>query len=355
MIERTFTFLAIAVLWGCGATTTQLTEFGFEHGHHTLRVAYAEGHSFAASSWRVDNLQNTELGEAVYKRGPEFTSVIAIDHDNDGEYETQAEAPRYELRLIHDSTPGLIWLSHLVLASRFRGNDLRSLAHLYVDSIGGGSLVLTSLGGASVTRFATRIVSEGSIAIDGYEAFRVVFEVANVDQLQLSEDSRWRRAEIVLIRSGFLWYPPSSVVTEALPTILVAGHENLPGGFSTTTLDFDRFLASIDFRRGEMEPVFETVRSCTSRDWVRVQLQGNLYPPYVASPDVDEEERECLQENIPSDLERGFAFRRAAFVAPEPVVREANVPPDPVVTPEVPAERGVSEAPAATEGAPSVE
>ena len=171
----------------------------------------------------------------------------------------------------------------------------------------------------------------------------------------------------MLIRSGFLWFPPSSTIPESLPTILVAGHENLPDGFPATTLDFDRFLASIDFRRGEMSTAFEAVRACTSRAWVRVQFQNNIFPRYLTSPDVDTEERECLQENL-SDAARGFAYRETPYaasapVAAEPVATEPGVAPvtaepaaepaaaEPVATepsemPEVPSASGHSEAPA---------
>ena len=325
---------------GCGSYSNQLTEYGLEHGRHSLRVAYVGNGRFAGPDWRVDNLVRTRLGAVMDKRGPEYSRVIGVDAYNDGTVSSRETVPRYELRLVHNSTPGLIWLSHLTLPSRFRNNTLSTLARLYVDSVAGAGIEVSSFGGVEVTRYATRILSEESRAVDGYEAHHVVFEVADVDQLQLSRDARWRRAELLLVRSGFLWPHKSGRIARLVPTVLVVGHENFPENFLRTSAAFNRLVASIDFRRDENEALFDAIARCTNRHWVRGQRVTTNRRGFQS--DLTEEESDCVFDAVPVPT-RGFAFRRTRFVpqpaAPEvapapaatsPTVPQADAPPSPV-------------------------
>ena len=255
-----------------------------------------------------------------------------MDANNDGVVDTRGTLPRYELRLTHSRNSGLIWLSHLVLPTRYINSDLRTLARLYVESVAGAGIVVTDVGDIHETRFATRVVREEPGVVDGFEALYVAFEVANVDQLALSPDSRWRRVEITLIRSGHLWSAPRST-QGVLGTILVAGHQNDPEVFAETSADFHRFVESIDFRHAEFAAANAVVGRCTTRSSARVHyVLGGLR---FVSPDLTAEEMACVRRNLP-DGETGFAFQRNPAVAPAPTA-PAPAPAPPAPAPAAPA------------------
>ncbi|MEM9863066.1 MAG: hypothetical protein AAF938_15835 [Myxococcota bacterium] len=308
---------------GCASQVDQITAYGFEHGSHSLRVAFAEGRTFAGEGWRVDNLQSMRDGPARYKRGNRYMEVVRFDSNNDGTENGRVELPRYLLRLTHDRTPGLIWLSHLAVSRRFENTNLDALARMYVESVAGAGLVVSSLSTIEETRYATRILSETSIAVDGFEGLRVVFEIADVDQLQLSQDARWKRAEVVLIRSGFLIAPEGARRARRqtlLPTLLVAGHENLSENFDETSGAFTRFISTIDFRRAELSAARSLVEQCAPEaDWVRVYHGLDTGVRVVDSPELELEGVQCLLDDWPDGVEVGFTYRRDAYRPPDPV------------------------------------
>jgi len=84
----------------------------------------------------------------------------------------------------------------------------RVLALSYVDAVSGEGSLVVNLGddgtGTRSQRFATRVLSKAGATLDSTPAYEVTFEVANVDQLQLAENSRWERARFVILRPGRL-------------------------------------------------------------------------------------------------------------------------------------------------------
>jgi hypothetical protein len=146
-----------------------------------------------------------------------------------------------------------MWVRVVPLGTSFDQTELRVLARMYVDSASGTGTVVTGISRetgrvqvvAESNRFATRTIEEAPMPVDGFEAYRVTFEVADVDQLSLVETSRWKQAVVIFVRAGFLWRPGR--LSEAVfPVILMLGYSNLPEDFDAHLPEFQTFVESID-------------------------------------------------------------------------------------------------------------
>src|SRR5690606_25328911 len=104
-------------------------------------------------------------------------------------------------------------LSVFPIEQQLENTDLEVLAREYVDAASGAGSVEVDWGDERKStvekRFASRILDIEPVSVGGYEAVGVTFEVANVDQLQLSDESRWIRARMLLIRAPWRWQSDS--------------------------------------------------------------------------------------------------------------------------------------------------
>jgi len=85
--------------------------------------------------------------------------------------------------------------------------------------------------------------------------------VANVDQLKLSPDSRWARANVVLLRPGYNWTQGRSDA----PALLVLGYSNLPEDFDRQLPAFEKLVGHLEL--SESGPCFEAANP--PRFWAR--------------------------------------------------------------------------------------
>jgi hypothetical protein len=95
-------------------------------------------------------------------------------------------------------------------------------------------------GAAGVSkRFASHVLRREACSVSGIPAYRVDFEVANVDQLQLTPEARWVRQRVVLVRAPFEHTIKHRQLKDQLPVVLVAGLTSAPE-------DFERLVKHLD-------------------------------------------------------------------------------------------------------------
>ena len=355
----------VAAATGCGATAFgTLGPSGFRSASYGYQIHSQPDGSFISADWLVDNYY-IDGGEWAPRTGPDFETRLWLDTNGDGLTDDAGSVPTYDLLLRNRRDGGTIWARVIPLSTRFDQTELRVLARMYVDSVSGTGTVVTSISQgqgqvevvAESNRYATRTLEEAPMAVDGYEAHRVTFEVANVDQLSLAESSRWKRAVVVFVRAGFLWRPGG--LSEALfPVTLMLGYSNLPEDFDSRLPEFQAFLASLDWLDQELQGARQAVLECTDDEMVRLLLSGldryhgssgNVAD--VRSPDVTPAELDCLRSRLPA-LTLSFAARRFPYVAPAaPATAPPPVPPS-VPPPEVPiADPGTAAPPPVAPGA----
>lgn len=86
-------------------------------------------------------------------------------------------------------------------------------------------------------------------AIGGLPAYVVTYEIANVDQLRLAPDSRWRRARVVFVRTPYDWVLRTRVnkFIADWPVVAVIGYDADPGDFDAHLGEFGAFVGRLEF------------------------------------------------------------------------------------------------------------
>ena len=149
------------------------------------------------------------------------------------------------MRLEHRNKDATIWLRNVVISNHDRAKDLSVFADNYVEAASGTIGIAVSFGAGSAAagkRFASRVVSRGACSVSGIPAYRVDFEVANVDQLQLTPDARWIRQRVVLVRAPFEHAIQHRQLKDRLPVVLVAGLSSAPEDFERLARHLDLLL-----------------------------------------------------------------------------------------------------------------
>ncbi|MBI5488707.1 MAG: hypothetical protein HY905_15340 [Deltaproteobacteria bacterium] len=337
----------VAPATGCGRTAFgTLGPSGFRSATYGYQIHAQPDGSFISADWMVDNYYLAG-GEWAPRTGPDFETRLWLDTNGDGLTDDAGTVPTYDLLLRNRRDAGTIWVRVFPLSTRFDQTELRVLARKYVDSVSGTGTVVTGIsqgeGQVEVVeesnRFATRTLEEAPMAVDGFEAYRVTFEVANVDQLSLAESSRWERAVVVFVRAGFLWRPDSSRDSALFPATVMLGYSNLPEDFEAHLADFESLIAALDWLDEELQEVRRTVLDCTAAELVRLLVSKSLgyggrsgRSAIIRSPDVTPAELDCLTTAVPA-LTLSFAARRFPYVAPE-AAPPTPLPDSPAVEPE---------------------
>ncbi len=268
-----------------------------------------------SGDWRVDNYV-VSGGRGTPKVGPTHTAQIRIDNDGDGAADVNLEVPAYVLRLTHKRNAGVLWIRALPMSTRWEASDLRVLARMYVESASGTDELVELGRGPTERRFASRVVQEGPVAVGGYEGYRVTFEVASLEQLELDEGARWSRVTVVLARTGFRFPPRDTPTTRAgqLPVLTVFGHVNRPEDFEGTSPDFDRMVAMTDFMEEELAESRAALLACTTHEFPEVVLDGSAMRGRFWSPQMSRDELRCYRERLSGESpRRSHGARRVPF------------------------------------------
>lgn len=238
--------LALLLVTGC-AKGAHFREDAFYHDTFPYRVMNAEAGALRPTeAWRIRNYQLGKHGEPLKpKRGGEVE--FRFDTDNDGTFESKRRLPRYDVLLTHRNDDGQIWVRTVPLSAENSETDLAILARRFVEAVAGeGSLTVTLQDGASATagaRLATRVLDAHKGRLDDIEAYEVIFEIANVDQLKLDPNSRWQRVRLIFSRPDSFQY---SVGRATYSVMILLGYENFPEAFAEGNKDFERLLGRVD-------------------------------------------------------------------------------------------------------------
>jgi hypothetical protein len=241
-----------ALAGGCATIDSQFTAEGFVDRRYGFRVAYADpaARTLMDANWILDNFVFNDDGSPQAEKGAQsYLTSLAFDVDGDGEMDTERDMRLYELRFVHRRDGGVIWMRTIPVADRFAQTDLRLLAHDYVEEVAGGDYYAVRLAGQSVVedvRFATAIVDEGETAVDEQSAYRVTFDVANVDQLRLDPNSRSARVRLVLVRPPYRSRVSVGRDFHDYATLVAVGYSNAPEYFDAHAAEFDTFLTRLE-------------------------------------------------------------------------------------------------------------
>jgi hypothetical protein len=224
----------------------------FAHARYSYEVRYFEHgpENLLGADWRLDNYVWAKGAPKKEKQGDDYVIHRQYDMNDDGEVDTKADEQYYDLLLEHRRKDAAIWLRSAPISNHDRSKELSVFADNYVEAASGSEGVLVQFGaggpvGSVSKRFASRVLSRSACTVSGVPAYRVDFEIANVDQLQLTPDARWVRSRIVLVQTPFLHAPNRRFAKQTLPVVMLAGLRASPDDFETLAADFDRMLDRI--------------------------------------------------------------------------------------------------------------
>jgi len=234
---------------------------GFSERGYSSSYGYDIGYSDAPlkrmlpPGWQLDNYRS-ERGKLEPKTSADYVTKYEFDNDDDGATDEYLKAQVYALRFEHRVHSGAIWLRDVPMSSDLRVKDLRVLMQSYIEEIAGTNYEIVRLGATSgivkSREYATQVVTEGPITVAGSPAYFATVEVASVEQLNLSQSSRSRRVELVILRAPqeeqFRTSPTAdkkSKVKASYPVLLVAGYSNMPADFDVGLIDFHEFLGRL--------------------------------------------------------------------------------------------------------------
>jgi len=224
---------------------------GFHHARHPYSLSYGdpEGQTLLGSDWRVDNsVGGNQSGQVNSKKGDDFEYDISIDTDEDGEVDRTIKDYIYDLRLEHKHSDAVIWIRTVPLAPSEAEKELRVLMTSYAEAVAGAGYYRVALSEGRKTvkerRFATKMLDQRPVAVSCKEGLMATIEVANVDQLKLSPESRWERARVVLVRPDYEWTRNHKDLT--FPALMILGYSNLPQDFDRQLPDFEKLLSQLN-------------------------------------------------------------------------------------------------------------
>lgn len=236
---------------GAGSTATRHRFRNHDHGY---RVAYAQGtHRFISDEWRVESHETNgdEIGRK--KDADDYVYRLQFDIDGDGRDEDLGYAYYYDLRLDHRRNNGRIWLRTFPVPDSARDRDLSVLVQNFVENIAANGYFTADVREREhVTveerRYATQVLDTQRVSVSQHEAAAVMFDVANVNQLQMSASARSARAMVVMARTPYHYVIRNGAGGRSWPILMLIGYANAPADFDAGLPDFQRFVQAIELR-----------------------------------------------------------------------------------------------------------
>ncbi len=156
--------------------------------------------------WRLDNFLYEGDG-FIPKKGSDYQAVRFLDVDEDGQNDNVGTQPLYDLRFVHRTNSGVIWLRSLPLELGMKDTELRVLAERAVNSLSGGGTLLIQLSGVDYPTnrerfYAAKVRRRAQGTLAGKPAYLISADVSNVDTLKVDPTSVEQRVTLVLTRTG---------------------------------------------------------------------------------------------------------------------------------------------------------
>lgn len=302
-------------LAACGAgryPIASLTNESFRHVTYDYSVAAQGGTGqLMSSDWRLDNYIPSTEGLGEPKETDEYTSRVGLDNDGDGTFETRVTIPTYDLLFKHRRDDGVVFLSTFPISQHASERELSVILRDFVESAAAsGEIRHNYVAGSSRVSapMASRILVSRPVRVHGYPAHEVIFEVANVQQLELSPSARWERGHVVLVRADMVFgqrqRQPSVRVPSVgrgvgqetfYPVLMVIGYANHPDEFDAHHDEFRDLLNRV--RIGETDTrALEAARASCDIDQLDVMVSDGkvLFSSLVQRGD----EMRCVEDAL---------------------------------------------------------
>jgi|GEM_PF-2425236 len=264
-------FLSLVLCLGLGACVPAknvLSPEGYQHAEYNLKVSALPDGQLLPPNWKLDNLvKRSRKGRVTNdkeadrtktwfedKKGEDYETTYRLDGDGDGEYETEADEPAYELKYVHTAHDGEIFLRAVPLSGDESQKRLKVLMARYVEAAAGAGYRVVPVGQNSSVlierRYAASVTQEGDARLAGNDAYYAHLEIANMDQVKLDPNARRTHVELILRHTTFKYKKKHRGGTGEYPVLLIAGYANQPEEFEEGRADFLSFLKRLKVNGG---------------------------------------------------------------------------------------------------------
>jgi hypothetical protein len=226
-----------------------------------VRATYADPatRQVPSGDWVLLNYQKNEKSLPGH---PKVTGDIEyeFDTDGDGDFDASEKVKEYSLEYHHATTGANITFALEPLGEEDARLDLEVLARNYVERASGSGTIAINFGPGIVVehtkKYASRVLDGKATNVGGLPAYVITFELANVDQLGLSPDSRWRRARVVFVRTPYKWvienrHPSKSAPDQRFfgnwPVVGVLEYDADPKDFDAHLQEFGSLVGHVEF------------------------------------------------------------------------------------------------------------
>lgn len=307
---------------------------GFHHVTYDYSVlSDPRAGDLLSRDWRLDNYVPSEEGLGEPKEGDDYVAEIGLDSDGDGEYETRVKIPTFDLLYKHRRNDGRLFLSTIPISQY---DSERELSVMLRDLVGrashGGRVTYDFTRGTARAsgEMASRILTSRPVTVSGYPAHEVIFEVANVQQLELTPDARWVRSHIVIVRTDFVFTrnqlgPAFRVPTigRSIPTgtfypvLMVIGYSNHPDEFDDHHPEFRDFVSRVRLSDGFPLDALEATRATCGIEQLDVIVSQGLV--YQSSLPYRSEQAQCASDGLMAITMADSPWRRTFSVRAQPL------------------------------------
>jgi hypothetical protein len=340
IMSKTFSALALVgvLAQGCLMNQTQVAKGGaLLHSAFPYAVSYddEEKKSVLGEEWQLENYRvykDVTTGQPAFERKDGYSTTYEFDFDDDDKADQTGALPSPDLAFVSRTTNARIEVTTLLLDKRLASKELRVLLNNIVESASGSRSLFVGFGrvaGGVEKRFASRLLESSKATLQNNEGLVATIERADVDQLQLNPNARWRRSRLFLVHAPFEYYvKEDSIGAEARPAqyhkyrvLLLVEYTNTPEDFEAQYPDLLRLLGKLHFLSDDnvLELMGQTLVDCAPDKKGKVELAVDVSETGEASLDQGVGlESLCLAEVLP-------LFRFAATGKPRTVSRKYDL------------------------------
>jgi hypothetical protein len=242
----------LVVVVGCHSAVGAFSATGYKHPDLAYGVRYWDvpNRALMPDSWQIDNFYVDPGGTLRVKRGAEYEVTRYLDVDGDGKREDLGTVPAYDLRFTNKKNAGAIAITTEPLETKLEERELRVLLGSIVDSIAGGGYQMVQIEGIlyavnNERRYATKIVGEGTATLANQDAYTMVVDVSNVDQLKVDPTNVEVRVMFVLAHTPLVFNTGLKYDLRKFPVVMLVSYSNRPADFDAGLSDFRGLLGRI--------------------------------------------------------------------------------------------------------------
>jgi hypothetical protein len=279
-------WLVVVVLgvWATGCTPgSTAAGSALVHSKFPYAVTYDDqpSKSVLGADWGLENYRHKNPdpkypGKVEIQRKDGYQATYRFDFNDDDKMDATEKFPNPDLLLVSKKTAARIEVTSLLLDDRLADKELRVLLNDAVESASGTLPSFLGFGDVAVARtkrVASRLVDSQEVTLGGEKGLVATIDRANVDQLELDRNARWRRYRLFLMRAPFDYYATVSAYNAADPrrfrryrVLLVVEYSNAPEDFEAQYPDFVRLMNKLHFMGDQMLMAYiaEQLASCSS-------------------------------------------------------------------------------------------